>query len=101
MRVLFREPVNQPLRLIEVENDVESIQKLIGGYFAVIKIREDICCIFDEDGMLKMLPTNYYIDEYGWIVGNVLFCSFEESELTSLNDEQIKFIKDYIGFPVE
>lgn len=102
MRVLFREPVNQPLQLLEIENELEPIRKLIGGHTEVLLIREDILGIIDEEGLLKGKNKNFYDDNYGWIVGNVIFCGANEDavEFQSLTDEQIDFIREYIGFPV-
>jgi hypothetical protein len=100
MKILFREPLNKPLKLMKIENKLKPIQELIGGYLQVVKIRKDILCIYDEEGLLKGLDNNYFNDEYGWIVGNVVFCGEDGAEFTSLTNEQIKFIEDYIGCPI-
>lgn len=100
MRILFREPSNQPLKMMEVENELEPIQKLIGGYLQMIPIGHEVVCILDEEGRLKELGNNFYHDIYGGIVGNVLFCSMGDGDFDSLTDEQIEYVEEYIGFPV-
>ena len=100
MKILFREPSNQPLKLMEIENDVEPIQKLIGGYFTAFPIRQDILCICDEEGINKSLETNFVDDRNDEILGNVIFCGKDGDEFNSLSKGQIDFVEEYIGFPV-
>lgn len=101
IKVLVRKPLNQPLELVEIDNNLKEVQRIVEGYIEVIKIRKDITCVCNDEGMLKHLEHNYYNDEYGWILGTVVFCSFNhEGEFISLSQEQIDFVKDYIGFPV-
>lgn len=101
IKVLFRAPVNQPLKLMEIENELDVLQKLIGGYIQVIEIGHNVLCILDEEGRFKESKNNFYHDRYGWIIGNVIFCNQSGEDFTSLTDEQIKFVKKYIGFPIE
>lgn len=101
MRILFRKPSNQPLQLMEVENELKPIQDLIGGYLQVVDIGQKVICILDEEGMLKGCSPNYYHDMYGMILGNVIFCGVDGGEFTSLTDKQIEYVADYIGFPIE
>ena len=101
MKILFREPLNQPLQLMEIEDDFVEIINLIGGYFQAIDIGQGVTCLLDEEGMLKGLRNNFYHDDYGWILGKVMFCSTKGEDFVSLTEEQIKYVAKYIGFPIK
>ncbi len=100
MRVLVREPIDQPLQLKEIEGTIPELQELVGGFIEIIRMTEDICCICNEEGTSQGLEKNFYYDPLGWITGTCIFTSTDNQELTSLTDEQIGHISEYIGFPV-
>jgi len=101
MKILFREPVNQPLQLREVDDNYRELQKLIGGYFQAIDIGQGVTCLLDEEGRIKGLDNNFFHDKYGWILGNVVFCSTGGEEYISLTDAQLKYVSKYLGFPIK
>lgn len=101
MKVLFREPINQPLQVIEIADEFRVIQKLVGGYFQAIDIGQGITCLLDEDGRSKGLGNNFFHDKYGWIIGNVIFLGTKGEDFISLTDAQIKYLVKYIGFPLK
>lgn len=96
MRVLVREPINQPLQLKEIEGTLEDLQELVGEFIEIVRITDDIVCISNEKG----LGNNFYSDGIGWIVGTCVFTSTKDTEFASLSDKQIGYIAEYIGFPV-
>ena len=98
MRVLVREPINQPLQLKEIEGTLEDLQELVGESIEIVRITEDIVCICNEKG--KGLANNFYSDGLGWIVGTCVFTAAKNTEFTSLSDIQIGYLSEYIGFPV-
>lgn len=100
MRVLVREPINQPLQLKQIEGTLEDLQELVGEFIEIVRITEDIVCICNEKGSLQGLGNNFYSDGLGWIVGTCVFISNKDTEFTSLTDKQIGYISEYIGFPV-
>lgn len=100
MKVLIREPINQPLQLKEITGTLEELQEIVGGYIEVVRITPDILCICNEDGKRKNLGNNFYHDFYGWILGTVIFASDSGKEFGSLTDSQVRYVQEYIGFPV-
>ncbi|HWQ43091.1 MAG TPA: DUF3846 domain-containing protein [Desulfosporosinus sp.] len=100
MRVLIREPIDQPLQLKEIEATIPELQDLVGGFIQIIRMTEDICCICNEEGTSLGLENNFYYDPLGWITGICIFTSTDSQEFTSLTDKQIEYISKYIGFPV-
>lgn len=101
MKIIYKEPVDKSLKLMEVEYGLQSLQELVGGHFQVINIRFDVYCLFDKNAMFKELENNFYHHRYGWIQGNVVFCSIGGGSFNSLNEEQIRYVAKYIGFPLE
>lgn len=100
MRVLVREPINQPLQLKEIEGTFEDLQELVGEFIEIVLITDDIVCICNEKGLSEGLKNNFYDDRLGWIVGTCVFTAAKDAEFTSLTDKQIGYISEYIGFPV-
>lgn len=98
MKILFREPLNQPMKLMEIGSSVEDVQKIIGGYVHLIYLEKNVWCLIDEDGIAKGLENNFYHDQFGPILGNVVFCG---ADFTSLNVAQLEYVKEYIGFPIK
>ena len=100
MRVLVREPINQPLQLKEIEGTLEDLQELVGESIEIVRITEDIVCICNEKGKSQGLQNNFHSDGLGWIVGTCVFTSAKNTEFTSLSDLQIGYLSEYIGYPV-
>ena len=100
MRVLVREPINQPLQLKEIEGTIEDLHELVGEFIEIVPMTNDIVCICNEKGVSQGLGKNFYDDQLGWIVGTCVFTSTKNSEFTSLSDKQIGYIAEYIGYPV-
>lgn len=100
MRVLVREPLNQPLQLKEIEGTLEDFQELVGEFVEIVPITDDIVCLCNEKAELQGLGKNFYDDQLGWILGPCVFTSTKNTEFTSLSETQIGYISEYIGFPV-
>lgn len=100
MRVLVREPINQPLQLKEIEGTLEDFQELVGEFIEIVPMTDDIVCICNEKGASLGLGNNFYGDRLGWVVGTCVFTSTKDTDFASLSDKQIGYISEYIGFPV-
>ncbi|WP_088189704.1 DUF3846 domain-containing protein [Desulfosporosinus sp. FKA] len=100
MRILVRKSNNSPLLLEEIEGTLEEIQEIIGGNMEIYPMSKGLFCIYNEDGKMKGLEKNFFHDYAGWILGTVIFVSDGGDEFKSLTDNQITFIKEYIGSPV-
>ncbi|TGE37550.1 DUF3846 domain-containing protein [Desulfosporosinus fructosivorans] len=100
MRVLVREPINQPLQLKEIEGTLEDLQELVGEFIEIVPITDDIVCICNQKGEQQGQGNNFHDDRLGWIVGTCVFTSTNNTEFSSLSDKQIGYIAEYIGYPV-
>ena len=98
VRVALVEPNTNEVKDIRMDNTVEGIQSVIGGYFQMVTHRElgEIVIICDEDGRSKDLKENIWYDSY-YIVGNVVFSRSDElGELIDLTDEDFQTIKNFL-----
>lgn len=97
IRVLVVRP-NAPMHIEEVEDNLKSYQKIVGGYlehFTIPGVSADLW--LNEEGKLLGLEPNFFIKEYGEpIVGTVFFSgSTPDGDMASITNEQIEEIKKY------
>ncbi|MGC7870980.1 DUF3846 domain-containing protein [Desulfosporosinus sp. SYSU MS00001] len=100
MRVLFREPMNQPLQLKDIEGTFEDFQELVGDLIEMVPMTDEIMCLCNDEAEMLGLKKNFYDDRHGWIFGTCVFTATRNREFASLSDKQIGYISEYIGFPV-
>jgi hypothetical protein len=87
------EPGKQP-RLTNVDNELESFQKLVGGYIEVVRLDNGIDAVINEEGKLIELEPNIALlhngEVYDYIAGTAVLVSHDdEGEFVSLTPEQI------------
>lgn len=87
--------VGQEPEVKEVENELHTLQELVGGYIQCVNLPNNILCVCDEEGKLKNSLPNIVLGA-DVICGNIFFCSAGEEDFESLNDEQIEFIINII-----
>lgn len=115
MNVIFRKAINGPLEPMVIEGNLfEGVRKKISAFsIEVIRIREDIAVLIDEDAIYKKEhKTNFWYDAWyskdgtehklypRWILGDIVFVGIqpndEGEEFIGLTDEQCKFIEKYL-----
>lgn len=97
IRILYKEVGKMPIEMF-IEDKLEVLQKLVGGYIEVAPLTNNIDIVCNEEGKLMLLKPNINLD-YDVIVGNIFFVSFdEEGNFKSLTDEQIKTILAELKF---
>lgn len=60
-----------------------SIYKLLGGFFDIVRLGEDAALLVDDEGVLKGLPVNtaaMMISGYPYIAGTALLVGLERTE---------------------
>lgn len=98
MKVLIKN-VGENTKIADIENDLQSLQNLVGGYIEALPLTKDVLLICNEEGKLKGLPVNFNIVINGKIesiVGNVFFVGKNDSDFDSLTNEQIVILQDYL-----
>lgn len=98
--VIVKKPYQKP-EVKEIEDTLQNWQAIVGGYIQCLPFPQDdnINIICNEEGKLDAsLEGNVFIPEYNdCLLGNIAFASFDdEGEFQSLNEEQIKKVKEYI-----
>lgn len=53
--------VNERPKAIEYEDNLETLQKIVGGNIEYFGIGDGVCIICNEEGKLKNLDPNFYI----------------------------------------
>lgn len=105
---------NGELKAQEIGNDLEDLQKIVGGYIEIPflghKFRDNgIDTIINEEGKLieGMKPEIAIVDEdrgniLDIIYGNCIFTSHdEEGETIGLNEEQIQIVTEELETVIE
>lgn len=96
IRILVYRP-GEPGALEEHLNDLDTQQKLVGGYIENVNLGDGIVLTCDEEGKLKNLPANFVLPG-DVVAGTAFFCRVDaEGECVSLTDADIVRIQNKIG----
>lgn len=90
MKVWIKEP-NDDAVLIDIENSLKAMQTIVGGYIECYALSPTETVICNEEGRIKDLPYNCYI-EGNHFYGTIFICGTEEEEFTdtSISESMIK-----------
>lgn len=97
MNVLYYQVGQEPV-VKEIAGDLQSMQKLVGGYIEVVRLPElpmlngQYFAIVDEEGLLKEKP----VVNRGQLVGDLFLVANdenEEGEFRGLTDEEVDKLK--------
>lgn len=58
MRTLRKEP-GKPWEIVEVPNELEALQKAVGGHLERVTFASDICVLCDKEALCKGLPPQH------------------------------------------
>ena len=97
MKVVVKEP-SQKGEVMEIENNLASYQKIVGGYIEVIYLNnycKDLLVIANDESKLLGMDYNFSHSLYDYIAGPCIFISDDnEGDFTNLTDKQINFLKN-------
>lgn len=94
IQVLLLEP-GKEAKVVEIRNDLVSMQKVVGGLIeAIYPFEEMVCLICNEEGKIQGLsPNRALYGENGEIMdvvcGTAFLCDCSGEKFGSLNQEQI------------
>lgn len=91
MNVLIKDPGRTP-RGFNIENDLEVLQRIVGGYIEVVELGCGILAIVDEEGKLKRYKPNYLLPNGDWLVGTIIFCTSKGEDFDSLSEDQADMV---------
>ena len=104
IKVVLVEP-NEKAKVTEIENTLENLQKIVGGYIECIYPFEDnVGLICNEEGKLIGLEPNRVMrDDDGnavdIIFGTFIITGLTDDDFGSLTDEQAEYYLDLFEFP--
>ena len=82
MKVIRKEPGKAP-EIVEVENELEALQKAVGGYIETFTFAVDACVICNEEGFNIGLPYNTRVGRCHFF-GPILIVGTDGEELTDV-----------------
>lgn len=103
MKVLLVKPKKKP-EVVEIEDTLESLQKMVGGYIEVTyPFNDSVGLIMNEEGKLLGLPPNRALKDsngctYDIIAGDFLVTGLTEENFGSLSDELIEKYTKFFYF---
>lgn len=94
MTVIIKEPNSEPV-ISNIDSDLNTLQKLVGGYIECIKFDTNFVIIVDEEGYIKRLTPNIkYCGKV--LVGTIVISSIKNGEFVSLPQKSINNIIEYL-----
>lgn len=97
MKIMYYAVGENP-KLIDIENEIRPMQKLVGGYIETLLLdrNKSLILVCNEDGSRMELPFNREVDVYddrGYyknkVVGNFFVCQIENNEFCNLDKNLI------------
>ena len=96
MKVLIKE-FDGRAHEAEIENTLEALQEIVGGYIEVVPLTFDDIIICNEEGKLYGMPLNFKTPVHD-IVGTVIICGDDGEEFTDVHctvEEFEKLMQDW------
>jgi len=94
MKVLIKEP-NKKSRVEEIENELQPIQEIVGGYIETVTLSEKLVMILNEEGKLQGLEPNFQLGK-DVIVGTVIFAGIGGEDFTSITDQDLEELQNQL-----
>lgn len=107
LKGILLKPEKEP-EIIEIEDTLENLQKLVEGRIEVLSIRTDvdkmrsIDLIFNEECKFLFEDANKFIvypsGLYDYLSGNIFVCAADEEtgEFVSLSEEEIEYYQYFL-----
>ena len=90
MRVIICDPM-KPARAADIENTLEKLQEIVGGYIETVPIGQYVI-ICNEEGKLRNLKPNRKIG-HDLIVGTFIFCAAGEDDFADVPMEYMELYR--------
>lgn len=99
MRAVYKQPCHVP-EVIDVQNELEPLKTLVGGYIETVYLGEGYILICNEEGKLWGLEPNIFlisgtnVDE---VVGPILIVKDAGEEFGELTEEETEVVCERLG----
>ena len=91
MKVYIKEP-GKGLELKEIENSLEELQHIVGGYIETVTVATDLVIICNEEGLINDMPYNCTL--FGMqFFGTLIFAGTDGEEFCDLPDAACKLLE--------
>lgn len=90
-------PPQEPAYVKEIDNNLQTMQEIVGGYIEVTRLTQGINIVCNKEGLLKKLPQNEHLP---WLVGTVFLISSDiegDGEMVGLKSRTAENWKNCIN----
>lgn len=95
MKVIVKK-VGEAPQTVNLDNTLEAVQKVVGGYIEVLRIDGNLLMICDEEGKLKGKPYNFDLG-HDIIVGDVLFVQSDGEDFADLDEANAETVLKFFN----
>ena len=97
IKIVFVAVGESPVVMV-MENKLEAMQKLVGGYIEILEIAEGLDLVCNEEGKLDGLKPNHVVGD-DIIVGDffVTRVDYKTGEHISITDDDLDTVEDMFG----
>ena len=94
-------PAGKPMSISTVQNTLEDMMRLVGGYLQGLRLRGGLYLYFDEEGKVgkkrELLKDNIPLQRGDIVVGDAVVCRVTaEGDWDSVTDDDIEWVKENI-----
>ena len=82
IRVVIKKP-NEAAYMTVIKNELETLQKIVGGFIETVTVSDDLVVICNEEGRIKKLPQNCNVCGVDF-VGTIIFAGVNEDEFANV-----------------
>ena len=83
-------------RVVTIQNTLEAMQEVIGGYIETVTLPNGLVLVMDEEGRLKGLRENVRCVQFGTIVGRIFITAAEGESFRSLTVDEIQSARAWL-----
>ena len=81
MKVIVKSPWEHLGHYEEISDELDSLQRKVGGYVRAVRFRDDAVILCDDDGIPKGAEKNFLVEflpgKRQWIRGMVVICGVD------------------------
>ena len=97
MRVLVKNPGEDPKTMV-ITNNLHLLQQLVDGPIEVHTLTDGLVMIVNEEGKLKNLEPNFYVDRLkDTIFGTAIFCGEDGEDFTDIDEHDLTVLQTFFS----
>lgn len=97
MRVLMKVPGKDPNTMV-ITNNLHLLQQLVDGPIEVHRLTDGLVMIVNEEGKLKGLEPNFYVDRLkDTILGTAIFCGENGEYFTDIDEHDLTVLQTFFS----